>query len=133
MSTPSIVAVKAKNGYEGIYVHFDGDSEYIKRNLSQEFGTLAKAKKLIALGNLSGVMETYEECKEQAYYYKAFNCPGYEHMQEEIAKDENCFSARHYDSLSDLHNYAKDNYCRLYIFDGKSWAKEDEDGYLEAF
>lgn len=133
MSTPSIVAIRSKKGYEGIYVHCDGDSEYIKRNLSREFGTLAKAKKLIALGDMSGIADTYEDCKMESYYYKAFNCPGYEHMQEKIVNDENCFAARHFDSLHELHNYAKDNYCRLYIFENEVWAKEDKDGFLVAF
>ena len=130
MSTPSIVSIKTKNGFEGIYVHFDGRSQYMRDNLVNAFGTAKKAKELIALGDMSAVMETLEKCKLQSYLYKAWNVSGYEHMQNEIAKDEHCFDAKHFANLRDLHNYAKDCDCQLYIFD-ENWLWEDEDGFLE--
>ena len=128
MSTPSLVSTKTKEGYLAIYVHFDGDSEYMKDNL-KKFDTQKKVNELIKLGDMSGVMETLEQCKLQSYLYKAFNTSGYEHMQKELAEDENCFDAKFYKSLSDLHNDAKNRDCRLYVFDGV-WMKEDEDGFL---
>lgn len=129
MSTPSIVATKTKNGYMGIYVHFDGNSQYMKDNL-KNFDTPKKVNELIKLGDMSAVMETLEKCKLQSYLYKAWNVSGYEHMQNELAKDENCFDAKHFANARDLHNYAKDCDCQLYIYD-QNWMKEDEDGFLE--
>lgn len=130
MSTPSIIATRTKNGYAGIYVHYDGLSQYMRDNL-KKFDTQKKVNELIKLGDMSAVLETLEKCKLQSYYHKAFREPGYEHMQGEIAKKSNCYDAREFQSLNELHNYAKDRDCQLYIFD-KNWVWEDEDGFLEA-
>lgn len=132
MSTPSIVAIRTKNEYMGIYVHYDGDSEYIKENLKKYFNNQKKAQQLIELGNMSGIVGDYTKCQNESYYYKALNCPGYEHMQKELAKDENCFDAKSFKNLNELHNYAKDRDCRLYIFENDVWVKEDKDGFLQA-
>lgn len=129
MSTPSIVAIKTRTGYSGIYVHFDGNSQYMRDNL-KKFNTRQKVNKLIALGDMSAVMETLEKCERESYYYKAYNTPGYEHMQREIYENEYCFDAEHYNNLTDLHNDAKDRDCQLYVFDDV-WMKEDEEGFLE--
>lgn len=132
MSTPSIVAIRTKNEYMGIYVHYDGESEYMKNNLKKHFNTPKKARQLIELGDMSGIEGNYAECQLESYYYKALNCPGYEHMQKELEQNENCFDAKSFKNLNDLHNYAKDRGCRLYIFENNVWVKEDKEGFLLA-
>ena len=131
MSTPSLVAVKSENKIKGIYVHYDGNSEYMKENLKEYFNTYEKAMQLIELGDMSGITGDLEACKKEAYYYKAYNAFGYSHMINEIVRDKNCFKAREFDSVTAAHNYAVDNDLQFYLYDG-DWKKEDfEYNYLE--
>lgn len=129
MSTPSIVATKTRTGYLGIYVHYDGNSEYMKENL-KKFNTRQKVNRLIELGDMSAIRETIEECEKESYYYKAYNVTSYEHMQREILEDESCYEASYHNNLDNLREYAKSRDCKLYVFD-EVWMKENREGFLE--
>ena len=64
MGTRCYVGIKNKDKVEYIYIHWDG---YIDRGVGEEllknYNTPAKARKLIALGNLSTLVEITESYK----------------------------------------------------------------------
>jgi hypothetical protein len=58
MSTNCLVALKQENGYEAIYVHWDGYTNGVGRTLMENFNTQESASELVALGNCSKVAGT---------------------------------------------------------------------------
>lgn len=55
MSTRSIVAMKSKNGYTGVYVHFDGYISGVGKTLLNHYSDETKLQKLIEQGAISSL------------------------------------------------------------------------------
>ena len=55
MSAPCGIAIKAKKGYETIYVHSDGYPEYMWPMLTENYNSEELAAKLISMGDASSI------------------------------------------------------------------------------
>lgn len=119
MSTNATIAVKTRNTYRVVYVHYDGYPEHMLEAL-KNFNTRKKANDLISLGDMSFVGNTLEECKKESYYYKAWNVAGFEHMQKEIMENEHCFDGCEFKNSVAYQEYV-DSYEYAYLFDGENW------------
>jgi len=57
MGTRSAIVKKTKDGYTGIYCHWDGYPSWNGKILQEHYNTEDKVEELIALGDLSGLRE----------------------------------------------------------------------------
>ena len=62
MSTNALVAIKDKDIYTGIYVHWDGYPDTLGRTLKNHYNTVFSACELISKGNASSVGSTIDKC-----------------------------------------------------------------------
>jgi len=67
MSTNALVAIKDKDIYTGIYVHWDGYPEALGETLVKHYNSVVKACRLISKGDASTVASTIETCE----FYKS--------------------------------------------------------------
>ncbi len=67
MSTNSMIARKTDDGYECIYVHWDGHLDSVGQTLLDAFNTTDKVVELIALGDCSSVSDAKSLVDVKAY------------------------------------------------------------------
>ena len=114
MSTNSTVAVKTDNGYDAIYVHWDGYFSYMYPMLSENYASLERAEALVSFGDASFIAK------------RIMPSVGSDHCFEKPEEDVCVFYHRdrgedfhmtHYQNKTDL---LKSDYY-VYVFEDGEW------------
>jgi hypothetical protein len=108
MSTNSTIAIKNQDGtVDQIYCTWDGDLSYNGKILFENYSDIDKILQLIALGNLSVLKPTIEECTFQT---RDRNEDWYRNKPNE------------FETLESYYKFMKSNSCKFnYLFVDNQW------------
>jgi hypothetical protein len=115
MGTSSAIVEKTENGYRGIYCHFDGYPDWNGRILQEHYRDRDKVRRLIDLGDLSGLGERVEPLGEHSYANRE---EGTTLAYGRDRGEEGC-EPRDGVTLKDVTDRIEHEY--VYLFDGESW------------
>lgn len=109
MSTPATIGIERKNGLKTfITVNFDGYMEHTGKMLLKHYNTTEAIEELLALGDLSSIGETLDECI-------AYNRDRNESWEETMPRTHTLEQEKEA-------RYA----AHTYIWNGQDWTKAEE-------
>ena len=118
MSTRSFIARKTRNGFEGVYCHWDGYVEHNGSILLKHYNDPEKVAKLLSYGDMSSLSESVGEKHD----FEDREQPWTTYYGRDRGEAHQTVKTKRYKSLEQLKKYAEEVGCEyFYLFNRGCW------------